>query len=155
MKTIFSILILGSLITTAASAQNSSGSEKPSISLDAVTVQTHQAGNLNYLLSTSDQDFKNQKYVFCTDSNATIAYISINGFLLRLTGGPNAEHIMAYTGSGYTVTLSRDKNVSPSSSPAPDDQSNLKIQATLVIYAKNGQAVAKKVIGTQFNAVKK
>ena len=109
MKAIFSIILVGSLLVSKVSAQNkpSEGeAQGKSFSIMAVTPPANQTGATNYTLSLSDLDFKSQKYVFYTDSNATVAYININGNKIRLTGGANPEHIFTYVSKGYTVTLS-------------------------------------------------
>lgn len=138
MKAIFFIIIFGALIVPAASAQTTA--KNPPFQVGTVVAPDHQAGKKNYLLSLSPEDFSNKKYVFYTDSNATVAYINIGGNRLRLTGGPNAEHIMAYVGNGYTVTL---KNT-----PNPNEKGK-NMTGTLVIYDKMGQAVVENVAGLQ------
>jgi hypothetical protein len=148
MKILFSIILVGSLFISKASAQVGSA-KAPSV--DVVIPPSQQMGNTNYLLSLSDQDFKNQKYIFYTDSSATVAYIKIDGVGVRLTGGPNPENIMAYTCKGYTVTLNTNKKTPES---ATNNNCNYKIQATLVIYRNSG-SMAKQVTGVQINVVKK
>jgi len=147
MKAIFSIILFISLIISSASAQNSLVS--PPISLGVVIPPSHQTGNSNYILSLSDEDFKNNKYVFYTDSSATVAYLAINGSVVRLTGGSNPENIMAYVGNGYTITLSITKNTGAA------DEGNLKITATLVIYNQPGQVLVKNATGSMLNISRK
>lgn len=144
MKIILSIILFCSFLIRGASAQD--GSAKPAFSVNAVTPPARQSGNLNYLLSLSEQNFKNNQYVFYTDSNATVAYINVDGKILRLTGGTNPEHIMAYFGNGYTVTLGTGKNMDV------NNTGSLKIAATLAIYNRTGNVVVEKVTGEQFNA---
>lgn len=157
MKTIFSTILFSLFIIFNASAQNSftqNNSAKPVISIDAVAPPNQQSGNSNYLLSFSEEDYKNKKYVFYTDSNGSVAYLTINGNSLRLTGGQNPEHIMAYTGYGYTAILSNDKKGSEDASDM-DENGDWKISATLTVYSKTGQVLVKKVDGIQINGVKK
>lgn len=124
-------------------AQNNS--EKAPFLIGEVEIPGQQAGRLNYLLSLSQQDFNNQIYVFYTDSNATVAYININGRKLRLTGGTNPEHIMAYAGYDYTVTINNARKDMNST----NSKDKWGISGTLVIYNKMGQAVVEDVQGTQ------
>jgi hypothetical protein len=144
MKTISFIIFLSVVIFSTVSGQ--SNSEKPPFSVGTVTPPIHQTGKPNYLLSFSEQDFNNGKYIMYTDSNATVAYININGNILRLTGGPNPEHIMAYTCKGFTVTLSNPANASLNNL---DENGNLKVVASITIYNKMGQAVVEKVTDAQ------
>jgi hypothetical protein len=153
MKSFFFIILFGLVIISTTSAQNSSESVRSLVTMDVVTPPSQQIGNSNYLVSLSEKDFNSKQYVFYTDSNATVAHLSINGISLRLTGGYNPENIMAYTGSGYTVTLSTDKRVAQPATNS-DDESNFKIAATLVIYDRSGQTIVKKVMGSQINRVK-
>jgi len=144
MKTIFSITFFYLLLLLSASAQNAPA--KTPFSITALTAPNRQVGKINYLLALSNEDFQNKQYVFYTDSNARIAHININGKDIRLTGGPNAEHIMAYVGEGYTVTL---HNCPIASKNTTDTKGNLTVVSTLVIYNNMGQAVVKKVTGNQ------
>jgi len=153
MKIIFSIILFGGLITSTVFAQNDS--PKPAFSVDIVTPTNKQAGNMNYLLSLSDKDLKNQKYVFYTDSNATVAYVRINGDMVRLTGGSNPENIMAYTAKGYTVTLKLNQNTSNEILNNTEDHISVKKEATLVIYSNSGKSVVSNVIGAQINEIGK
>ena len=135
MKSVFFATFFGLVIISTVSAQNNSAA--PKFLVGAVVPPTQEVGNSNCLLALSDQDFKNKKYVFYTDSNATVAYVNINGTNLRLTGGPNPENIMVYTCKGYTLTLKKSGS-----------QGNSSNTATMVIYDKMGQAVINKVTGT-------
>ena len=158
MKTIISIL-LGCLITTAtifAQSQNS-GSVQGSqpFSIESFASTNTQVGNTNYQYSFSEKDLKNSLVVFYTDSNATVAYIKINGFTYKLSGGPNPEHILAYNGSGFTVTLSFSNNTTRSILLNSDDRMGVKSEGTLAVYNNKGQVIGKAVTGMQVNAVKK
>ena len=144
MKTIFFTFLLGSFTLLTATAQNTTAKEPFSVS--AVTAPHKQAGKVNYLLALSAEDFQNKQYVFYTDSNARVAHITINGKDIRLTGGTNAEHIMAYVGGGYTVTL---HNSTATSGNAMDKKGNLTSVTTLVIYNKMGQTIVRQVTGNQ------
>jgi len=119
------------------------------MAIGVVIPPSHQTGNSNYLLSLSEEDLKNNKYVFYTDSSATVSYLTINGSIIRLTGGLNPENIMAYVGKGYTVTLTTNKNT------ASVDGANMKITASLVIYNQSGQVLVKNVTGKEINISKK
>jgi hypothetical protein len=159
MKPIFFIFLLCVLINVTAHAQKAATSSareaKPAFSVESVIPHGTAIGRTNYSVSFSGQDFKDRNYVFFTDSNATVAYIKVNGIMLRLTGGPNPEHIMTYTGGGYTVTLDVTKKISAGSlADDSDDKSNLKIEGTLAIYNHSGQVVGKKFTGIQTNIVK-
>jgi hypothetical protein len=153
MKSLFSTILFGLVLTSTGSAQNSSGVAKLPFLIGVVAPPSQQTGNSNYLLSLSEKDYKSKIYVFYTDSNATVAHLTINGVNIRLIGGPNPEHIMAYVNNNYTVTLSPDKKVSQPSTNS-DDESNFEMSATLAIYNRKGQVVLKKVTGSQTNRVK-
>lgn len=137
MKKILSIFFCGMLAFSAASAQNTGSA---SFSVETLQAIRPQSGQFNYLVSFSLQDFSQHKYVFYTDSDAHVAYININGNPLRLTGGANAERIMAYSGYGYTVTLNNIKRNTAGN-----------ITATMVVFDSMGKAVVKEVTGTQAN----
>jgi hypothetical protein len=145
MKSILFSLFFSSLISLTASAQNTPA-KKEAFSIAAVTVPHKQTGKVNYQLALSPEDFQNKQYIFYTDSNARVAHITINGKDIRLTGGPNAEHIMAYSGEDYTVTL---HNETATDGNALDNKGNLTAVTTLVIYDKMGRAVVRKVTGNQ------
>lgn len=144
MKTIFLIAVFVSILFIPASAQNTPA--KTPFSIAALTTPNRQIGKVNYLLALTNEDFQNKQYVFYTDSNARVAHININGKDIRLTGGPNDEHIMAYVGGGYTVTL---HNSTVANRNMTDKKGNLTVVTTLVIYNKMGQAVVEKVTGSQ------
>ena len=136
MKTIFTTLILGILIIPVVSAQNSPThklDEKGNILVAIVTPPAKQTGSANFLLSLNEKELHNKTYEFYTDSNATVAHVNINGNEIRLTGGPNAEHIMTYSGKGYTFTISFDKKANQAMSNNPDG-SMVEIETTLVVY---------------------
>lgn len=144
MKAIFSAILLSSFFLFSTSAQTTQAKEP--FALAAVTTPHKLKGKVNYLLALSKEDFQNKQYVFYTDSNARVAHITINGKDIRLTGGPNAEHIMAYAGGGYTITLSNPGAVSGNTT---DNKGNLTSVTTLVIYNKMGQTIVKQVTGNQ------
>jgi hypothetical protein len=154
MKTFSALILFFSFAISMVSAQNNSPKKAEPFTVDAVTPPNHQTGSTNYTLANSEQDYKNGKYVFCTDSNATVAYLTINGFTIRLAGGPNPENILAYTGKDYTVTLSISKTNSNKILDNADDYISVKVDATLVIYNGAGKVVGKKVTGEKINAVK-
>lgn len=146
MKTILFTFFFGSLLLSSVSAQNSAPKTKTPFSIATLTAPVRQTGKVNYLLALSQEDFQNKQYIFYTDSNAKVAHININGKDIRLTGGPNAEHIMAYVGEGYTVTL---HNSPVASENTTDKKGNLNVVTTLVVYNKMGRAVVEKVTGNQ------
>lgn len=150
MKSVLFAFLFSAAMAPVVSAQNNSsgaGAAKPAFSLDAVTTPARQAGNINYLFSLSEQDFNNQSYVFYTDSNATVAHIRIGGNDIRLTGGHNPENIMTYTGKGYTITLTINKQ----SNDNKGGRNSLKTKAMLVVYKSGGGVVGNKVTGIQIN----
>jgi hypothetical protein len=156
MKTIFSFLLVGSLLIHTASAQKAveqNQQAKPPFSVGEVTPLFTPVGNINFLFSLSAQDYKNQKYVFYTDSTATVAYINIDGNTIRLSGGSNAEGIMTYISKNYTVTLSMH-NIAAKAKYANDDHSQTTLDGTLAIYNSAGKVVGKKVTGIKIKAVK-
>jgi hypothetical protein len=157
MKPFFSIIVVGSLTLSVASAQNVSSEHQnaePAFSMEAVTPPGSYHGNINYQLASSAEDLNKQNFILYTDSNATVAYIKINRTAVRLTGGPNPENIMTYLGSGYTVTLRVTKKYSTIVKGNSDDEKTVKIDATLVIYDKSGKAVGEKATGCQITPVK-
>jgi len=146
MKIVFSLLLSSLLTVSVVSAQNEVSAKEP-FSVDVVNpAPIAQKGNAGYLLSLTEQDFKNGNYVFYTDSNATIAHVRINGNDIRLTGGENGEHIMAYVCKDYTVTLSTNN------ADSHRELDNGKMEGMLVIYNSMGQVVGKKVTGTVIKA---
>jgi hypothetical protein len=154
MKTIFSLFLFGALSITTVFAQVTAGPNGKLFSVDAVTPPAQQTGNSNYLISLSDEDFTNQKYVVYTDSNATVAYLRINGTLVKLTGGLNAEHIMAYTTKNYTLTISVTKKSPDAKASNPDDLRATKIEGMMNVSNSKGQAVVRKFSGRLTMAVK-
>ncbi len=158
MKTLFSTILVIFLATAAVSAQNNNVKTKQGkqpISVETFTLAPVQTGNTNFQYSLTENDFNNKQFVFYTDSNATVAYMKIDGFTRRFTGGANPEHIMTYTGGGYTITLSFNNNATRKIILNEDDRMGVKSDGSLAIYNNKGQVVGEKVTGMQVNAVKK
>ncbi len=94
MKTIFSVAVFSLISATIVFAQANTTKPLPPklpFTIDTVAPSANQTGNSNYVVSYSDEDFKNKKYVFYTDSNATKAYININGHDMILRGWPESR----------------------------------------------------------------
>ncbi len=123
--------------------------------LDTVAPMAPPGGHSNYLVSLTEDDFKHDRFVFYTDSNATMAFLRINGNDLVLTGGPNPEHIMAYTSKYFTATLSVSKSTPVVNTGLSDDKKVMKIEGRLCVYNSKGQMVAKDVTGHLITLVKK
>ncbi len=154
MKFFSTLLLFCSIAITTVSAQNNSTKKAPPFTVDKVSPPNHQTGRTNYVLSNSEKDLKNRDFIFCTDSNSTVAYLTINGFTIRLAGGPNPENILAYNGSGYAVTFSITKTSSNTTINDKDDYTGVKVDGILSIYNSKGQVIGKKVTGVEINAVK-
>ena len=151
MKTFFSLLLFASISITTVSAQASTAQP---FSTDVVTAPKQQTGSGNYLISLKDEDFKTKKYIAYTDSNARVAYIQVNGSPVRLTGGPNAEHIMAYTSKNYTLTISITKKLPMAKSEDSDDRTSTKIEGLINISDSKGRTIVTKFTGSVTTAVK-
>lgn len=157
MKTIFSIILFSLLAISPVMSQSSSvnldKTVRP-ISVETFTSSNSQVGNTNYRFSLSDEDFAKRQFVFYTDSNATVAYLKLNGFEIKMNGGPNPEHIWAYTCKGFTVTLSIDNTGAKTAESNEDDHISVKATGTLVVYNNKGQVIGNKVTGVKVTAVK-
>ncbi len=151
MKPFFLSFLIAISISQVVSAQHNptqNGTAKPSFSVDKIVPPSQLSGNNNYLLSLNKKDFSTRSYVFYTDSNATIAHISINGTSLRLTGGLNAENSMSYNCKDYTVTLN-DINKSASQGGNTDGNPNrVEIATSLIIYT-NTTVIGEKLVGVE------
>ncbi len=158
---IFFIVVVGSLFfTSVILGQNGTTQNavaKSELVLEPLSTLTQPVGKLNYIFSGSAEDFKNNKYVFYTDSNATVAHLVVNGTPIRLTGGPNPEHIMAYTNKEYTVTLSinKPKTIGDADKNTVDNHENTEVDATIVVYDYTGHVLGAKVTGIQINSAEK
>ena len=158
MKAISSVILISLISSASLFAQTNTTHPLPPrlpFVLDSLTPMVPPGGNNNYIVSLTDEDFKNRKYVFYTDSNATVAFLRINGNDVTLTGGPNPEHIMAYTSKYFTATLSISKTTAAAKEGDADDKKMMKIEGHLCVYNSRGQMVAKDITGRLITAVKK